>query len=231
MWHAPDGPTTFTGPFAVVLAEGIQSMASELERGLDDDDFCEYGHRAFDRLTTEQKIWSLHAVAFGLLDKNTQVDDYLTAYLEATVATIFRCLEEALGVEIDLAHNDPKDDYFFFRRIILAAYEESGGNSPDILEEMDEAPLRVECDEFKEWEWAIESLETKVFWDMDYDITTFDDMPADESATLKRRYGILDDYYTAIPNDPTRTEALKLLEDIQQLCDRVIAGDHKYSEV
>ena len=77
------------------------------------------------------------------------------------------------------------------------------------------------------WEWAIESLETKVFWDMDYDLDVFEDMPSNESKELKYRYGILDDYFTAVPDDPKRTEALKLLNETWKLCDRVIRQESR----
>ena len=226
MWNAPNGHTTFTGPLAFLLAQGIWAITSDLEAAFEyDDEFCDYGHPAFDRLTNEQKAWTLHKVAFGLLDRKTEVV-HLMAYLEATVATVFRQIEVDLDVEIQMAEEEPDDDCFSLRRAALAAYEKVGGNSPEMLME-DEEPLRVECDDFEEWKTVIEILEETVLWDADYDLDNFDDMPSKESKELKHRYGILDDYFTAIPDDPKPNEALKLLEKTRKLCERVCAREQK----
>ena len=107
MWNAPNGHTTFTGPLAFLLAQGIWAITSDLEASFEyDDEFCDYGHPAFDRLTNEQKAWTLHKVAFGLLDRKTEVV-HLMAYLEATIATVFRQIEVDLDVEIQMAEEEP----------------------------------------------------------------------------------------------------------------------------
>jgi len=74
-----------------MLANGIRSMVDELITSTQFDDPYELGCKAFDSMTEEQKIWTLHKVAFGLLDEGTPVCE-LYAYLEATIAGIFRQL-------------------------------------------------------------------------------------------------------------------------------------------
>lgn len=225
MWHAPEGQTTFTGPFAIALAYSIWDMISELEANLEEPDVCCHGHRAFDRLTSEQKAWAIHQVAFGLLDKKTEIVP-LMAYVEATVATIFRRMEENIDGEIQLTPDYPDEDYSSLRRAVLGAYELAGGNSPDMLMD-DEEPLRVECDVLGEWKSVIEMLEESILWDSDYDLDVFDDMPPQQGGQLKAQHGILDDYFTAVPEDPTRTDAVKLLKDTRKLCNRIIAREEK----
>lgn len=228
MWHAPEGETTFTGPFAVALAQCINGLASELETSLDYGAVCEYGHRAFDRLTDEQKIWAIHQVAFGLLDENTEVVP-LMAYVEATVATVIRRMEGDIVSEIYLAEDDPDEPEFFsLRRAVHGAYELAGGNSSDMLMD-DEEPLRAECADPDEWQGAIEMLETQIFWDYDFDLDVFDDMSPQASGQLKSQHGILDDYFTAVPEDPKRPDAEILLRETRELCDRVIAREEKKS--
>ncbi len=192
---------------------------------IDEADACSYGHRAFDRLTGEQKAWAIHQVAFGLLDKKTDIVP-LMAYVEATVATIFRQMEVDIETEISMAEDCPGEDRTVIRRAVLAAYEQAGGNSPDMLMD-DEEPLRVECDIFSEWKMAIELLEESILWDSDYDLDIFDDMPPQKGGRLKNTFGILNDYFSAVPDDPNRADALKLLKTTQKLCDRVIKREEK----
>jgi len=45
MWHAPEGNTTFTGPYAVMLARGILSMVNDLRDALEYDTAYKYVHR------------------------------------------------------------------------------------------------------------------------------------------------------------------------------------------
>jgi hypothetical protein len=220
MWHAPEGKTTFSGPFALALAYCIWNMSD-----IDELEVYEHGHLAFDRLTTDQKAWTIHQVAFGLLDAKTEIVP-LMAYVEATVATIFRQMEEDINIEIQFTKDDHDEDYYSFRRVVLAAYEQVGGNSPDLLIDNEE-PLRVECDILSEWEAAVEILETNILWDSDYDLDIFDDMPPQKSGQLKDEFGILDDYFTSVPKDPKRSETLKLLKETQKLCDRVIKREEK----
>jgi len=115
MWNAPVGYTTFTGPFAVALARGISNMLDDLEDALEYGEFVDRGYKAFDRLTDEQKIWTIHKVTYGLLDQYTVVKD-LTAYLEATVASVFSQIEHDLVHEIGLSEDDNEEDCFSCRR-------------------------------------------------------------------------------------------------------------------
>jgi len=225
MWHSPTGKTTFTGPFALVLAHGIWTVTSALEACLDDDDPYAHGHQAFDRLTDEQKIWSLYKVAFGLLDSDTDIVP-LTAYLEATIATIFRQVEEDIDGEIHEAECEPDGGHYSLRSAIVAAYELAGGNDPENIME-GEAPLTATCDDLDEWLMAMEILEGNILWDADYDSDVFDDMPPEHGKLLRDEAGIADDYYVAVPNDPKREEALTLLKKTRSLCDLVIAREEK----
>lgn len=228
MWHAPGGEKTFSGPYALVLAYGIHSLTEHFEYCYDvDEDDHRIGYRAFAELTLEQKIWTLHQVAFGLLDKRTPVIS-LAAYFEAGVATIFHEVVGKVELEIDYVKEDgkPLSWHFDTRRAILAVHDEAGRNEPPFLE-ADEERLRLECDEIAPWKTAVEFLENAVLWDADYDMETTVDMSPEEDATVKKRLGIAGEYYTAIPHDPKKPEALKLLKEAEKLCERVIKREKK----
>ena len=61
----------------------------------------------------------------------------------------------------------------------------------------------------------------------DYDIRTFEDGPPDLDAQKRKKFGIDDDYFSAIPDDPKPAEAKKLLREARKLCDRVIKREKK----
>jgi len=225
MWHAPEGNTTFTGPYALMLARGISSMLEDLGNALEYNDDFECTHRAFGCLTTEQKIWTLHRVAHGLLDSQTPACHH-TACLEAAIACIFRRLEDEVEMEIDNA-NEPAmaGDQFYWRKTLFLPYEQTGANSPEVLE--DDEPLILESDDVDAWHWTIEVLEGHVLWDADYDMQHFGDMEPDKASVLRTMFAIGDEYYSTIPEDPKRPVAKKLLTEIEKLCDRVVRREEK----
>lgn len=228
MWHTPEGKRTFTGPYALVLAYGLKAMHEQLEYCYEvDEDDHEFGYRAFATLTLEQKVWALHKIAFGLLDKKTPIAP-LVAYLEAGVATIFHELIGCVEVEIDFAKEDgeAEDWHFNTRRAILTVHEKESRNDPPFVED-DEEPLRLECDDIEQWKMAVEYLEDEVLWDADYEMESTADMPPEHDAAFKQEMGIADSYYNAIPNDPHSPQAIKLLKEVEKLCDRVISREEK----
>lgn len=253
MWRASTGTKTFSGAYALMLAQGIDELTDRIQETIIDNDDIEeeddfrFGHRAFDCLTLEQKIWTLHKAAYGLLDEKTPACE-LTAFLEATVASIFRVLEENIIIEIDIAKDynnnddeffDDKDSYdrFYWRRIILNASksimendlissEEEEEDSDDDDDEIEEQ-LTVECTEEDRWHFEIECLENEIFWDADYDFDEFDDIAPDNAAQLKQLFGVHDTYFSSIPDDPSRPDALDLLKAINKLCNKVIKHEEK----
>ncbi|MDR2117109.1 MAG: hypothetical protein LBP87_12085 [Planctomycetaceae bacterium] len=248
MWRASTGTTTFSGAYALMLARGIQELADRLQEVIDfeeEDDEFRVGHRAFDCLTFEQKIWTLHKVAHGLLDKKTPACE-LTAFLEATVACIFRALEDSVMIEIDTANeldeseeclDDNSYDRFFWRKTILNAYQSrmeedsaSDDNKNDEDEEDDEEIERVtvECENEDEWNFVIECLENDILWDGDYDLEEFDDMAPDNASLLKQLFRIDDAYFSSIPEDPSRSAALDLLKATNKLCNKIIKREEKH---
>jgi len=225
MWYAPEGNTTFTGPYALMLARGLVSMVDDIRIDLEGNDDSEYPHRAFDCLTIEQKIWTLHRIAYGLLDSKTPACLH-TAFLEAAIACIFRKLEMEIEMEIDIAHEYKVEaDRFHWRNTLLVPYNLTGANSPEVLE--DDDPLTLESEDVKAWWFAIEILEDRVFWDADYDMCEYNDMEPDKAATLRKMFAIGDEYFSTIPEDPKRPVAKKLLKEIEKLCDRVIRREEK----
>ena len=222
MWRTPNGKVIFTGPYAMMLAHGIKKMTDRLQNELmlgeagEEDEVFESGHIAFDNLTTGQKIWTLHTVAFGLLDDTPACE--LTAPLEATIASIFRILEESIDLEIEAKPSHyaaGSFDDFFWRRVLHNVYEFYGYNSPEELNGDD--PLILECSENQQWYIALETLEKHVLWGATYDLESIDDMPQ-ELSERRMRLRITEKYFSSIPNDPQPNVAEKLLKATAKLC-------------
>ena len=56
-----------------MLAEGISRQVDEMNKLTEINEEFEIGMRAFDTQTREQKAWSLHKVAFGLLNEEEKI--------------------------------------------------------------------------------------------------------------------------------------------------------------
>ena len=221
MWRTPNGDNILTGPVGLLFANGLRSMADEMRGSLEYGEDYGIGIRAFDSLTTEQKIWSIHKATFGLLDENTPPCP-LVAYLEATIAGIFEQIESGICIEIDLGEEDDSYEFkFHWRQLVLDAFELTGMNAPENLED-DETPLVVESTDIDQWKDALGYIEEEVFWDDDYLYDDFNDYPPEAHEEVLTKLRIADDYYSSIPPDPSTEEAEKLLKEFSDFCDEVI---------
>jgi hypothetical protein len=246
MWRTPFGTKTFSGTYALMLARGILELIDHIQESLEeeDDDF-RVGHRAFDCLTLEQKIWTLHKVTHGLLDKKTPACE-LSAFVEATIACVFRVLEDSVMIEIDMANDfdddseensDDSYDHFYWRKTLFAPYyeliKESNAEtseeeeSEDNEEEEEIELIDVESEEEDDWEMVIEIMESQVLWDADYDLDEFEDIDPDNSDLLKQLLGMQDTYFSSIPDDPARPEALVLLKEARKFCNGIVRREEK----
>jgi len=198
-------------------------MADEMRGILEYGDDYGIGLRAFDSLTTEQKIWSIHKVTFGLLDENTPPCP-LVAYLEATIAGLFVLIEDRICFEIDHENDvgyDANKYKLYWRKLVLTAFERTRMNAPEDIGE-DETPLVVESTDIDHWKDALDYLKGEVFWDEDYLYDEFNDYPPEVNKEVLTKLTIEDDYFSSIPSDPGTKEAEKLLKEFSDFCDEVI---------
>ena len=61
--------------------------------------------------------------------------------------------------------------------------------------------------DFDEWDLLIEGLECRLLWDDDWDMADHLDAAPEVARRIKRKLGILDDYFVAIPRDPSDADA------------------------
>lgn len=119
----------------------------------------------------------------------------LTAVLEAGVGAIYQAIRVMVEMEIDQlaeGHESPT-----WRELVVAACREQG------IEELSDP----ESEDLDEWEVLVDSLTASVLWDEDWrDNENLLDVDPKAGRALKELLGIDEDYYVAVPPDPTDVE-------------------------
>ena len=181
MYQTPSGERVLLGAERF-LFESTLGMMVDL---LGDGDF-DFGVPAFDQLQRGQRLFALYQAASALLHAELPAPK-LTAYLDATVATVFQFLIDQIEQEI----SDPNsyDDPNIWRETtLLAACERCP---------IEDLPL-LDCDDLSEWETVVELLESAVLWDRDFEMQFVLDADPNDGEELKDELGIEGDFYTAV---------------------------------
>lgn len=207
-WHTEIGERTLKGAEATLLRESLGNVVDMVEAEIEgDSDPWEFGVPVFDQLAAPAKLALLAEVGWALL-RDTDACPKLTAINEAAVAILFANIEHSLQFEVD-AQKDGFEDSMFWRPLVLAVYREIG-DTTDMP-----AP---DCTDTKDWELLVDVLSQRVLWDDDFnDADRFLDAPPDEADSLRDRFGIDDDYYRAIPPDPSETELPGIRAKLKEL--------------
>ncbi|MFT3881794.1 MAG: hypothetical protein QM703_19310 [Gemmatales bacterium] len=128
-------------------------------------------------------------VADALHDPDRSPPD-LYAYNEATVSAVYEMLKGAVQDEIVC------DDDKSLRTVIWDAID------LEVREEMDTKDMDAMTE--SEWYSLIDGFEEEILWDGDYDMEDLImDLPAEQANAIKEQLTISEDYFTAIPPEPT----------------------------
>jgi hypothetical protein len=217
MWHTPSGHRKLKGAEARFIREALGCFADEIEMEVDCDEPYTIGVRLFDRLEWQQKIALLAEVGTALLDDSPPPK--LTAVNEATAAAIYQYIRIGIEIEIDGDVPENKDlDMRSWRRHVLAAIREVdvGPPSPD---PDDELPADNH-DDMDEWHPIMDALESFVLHDDDWDMDDlFMDAEPELSRARKDHLSIENDYFTAVPPDPSEAELVDARAVLRRLAD------------
>ena len=75
-----------------------------------------------------------------------------------------------------------------------------------------------DCTDTEDWELLVDVLSQRIVWDDDFnDANCFLDAPPDEAESLRDRFGIDEDYYRAIPPDPSEAELPGIRAKLKEL--------------
>lgn len=200
MWRTQNGIRTLKGAEAELIRESLGMMCDMLrEEYLQYVEQWEYGVRVFDQLTYNQRTALLTNVATYLL---TETDDYppLNAINEGAVGAIYENIKANLIFELDESStndNSEASEVENWRSLILAACKEA---------EVEDLPDVNNLD-YNEWKINLDILEEQVLWDRDFESSNFYlDLNPETGKHLKDYMRIDEDYFTAIPPDPTDEE-------------------------
>lgn len=207
-WRTQRGERTLTGAEAILIRATIAYVVDIIEDDISvSEDQWDFGVSVFDRLESPSRLAMLAEVSWPLL-RDTDSCPPLTELNEATIAALFRAIEQQIEYEIDC--EDDMETPFYWRRLLLDVFIEDGGESelPD-----------VGCRDCKEWGLLVETLSDWILWDNDFESGEyFLDTPPEHAETMRSVFGIDDEYYRAIPPDPKECDLPAIRATLRQLC-------------
>jgi hypothetical protein len=205
MWHTQAGDRILKGAEAQVFAASLVDLISDINLSPEFDDY-ELEIPIFDNLTYNQKITILLVIAKGLFKEDVPMLN-LTALNEAAIAAVFEHLKFSLQVEID-----NEDDIKYWRTLVRNALVELDyENIPDANE--------ADPDE---WDFAIDFLFELILWDTDYLMDNLMDDSPEVANTIKKEFGIYNEYFTDIVEDPDDKTVAKYLSEIKCICGKAL---------
>ena len=202
MWHTSEGDRILAGDEAKLFKNALASLLDHLR------DNQEAGWPAgvtlFDDLSYPQKIALLWEVGSALLMADVCMPE-LNALNEAAVAAVYEHLRDQVDVEIDL-HTGCA-----VRGLIIHLLRK------EFEEERIPLPKQT-CAERDEWDHLVECCANKILWDRDFETADLflDDSP-DRAGALKEFLRINENYYVAVPPDPTPRQLETCLERLKLL--------------
>ncbi len=209
VYRTPNGERILLGAERQLFEDSVAMMVDHLS--VDD---CDFGVPVFDELQRGQKLFALYRTARGLLRPDERPPE-LTAFIEATVAAVYRHTLDMAIQEIEepeFAGHNPS-----WRKLICEAARED-----DTIEE-----IPPETSNNKEdWELMIECLEGNVLWDADFEAQDRLDADPDTSRQLNEILGISDNYYTDVAYDPPDDQLNLYLDALMGLTPRGRGESH-----
>lgn len=177
MWHTQLGDRVLEAKEAAFYLLAAQETISMLQEITPDE--IEWWlpftwDAVFDAAQSEQKIILLHQVLLALLDPKIPPPE-LTNVIEAAVYLPFQVMKNKVEEEIDLAKDlaweeEQGMDRYWYRRFILETCKSLNWKiDADIERPRVRSPQSTNVDL---WIEAIKALESRIFWDDDWKVTT-----------------------------------------------------------
>lgn len=214
MWWTPDGDRVLQGAEWELFRHGLACLWDSVEESFNDPSGFQTGVRVFDVLQPSQQLAMLALVGKALSD-STVPSPELTAHSEGAVAAVFQHILVLIELETDCqAEPDDQGNSSFWRELVLAAAIQGD-------EDWDEPLPDAQCDDLGEWDFVLECLSGRIFWDADYEMDkTFLDAPPPRRRAVMEQMGIDPDYFLAIAPDPTDEQLGRIRGVLRQLAGR-----------
>jgi hypothetical protein len=218
MWRMPDGDRVLTEAEWVLFCAGLEPLLYALEEDMSaQTDNAQAGVPVFDRLTPEQKLAVLAEAAQALRDPAVPTPP-LTAVNEGAIMAVFVTIRDELQAELDLAKLSPDDPPTYMRQSLRAVCEGT--------EDREEPLPDLSCTDMDPWDWLLQEVEDRVFWDYDFDMEDeFLDSPPEEARGQLQIMGIDPDYYLTVPAEPDKVGLLAARQTLARLLGRSVPDD------
>lgn len=203
MWWTPEGERALQGAEARLFSDALGILVDMVAE--DHEGLWEFAAPPFDKLQPNQKLAVLAQVGMAML-REDQPRLRLTATLEAAVGAVYEAIRLLVEMEIDQPAEWRESPSW--RELVLAACRERG------IEDL----LDAQSVDLDEWEVLVCCLSDTVLWDEDWkDSESLLDADPRASRAVKKMLGIDEDYYIAVPPDPTDDEMEGILATLRGL--------------
>jgi len=224
MWWTSVGERVLRGAEWNLFREGLSKLWDAVEISDDEDEERgTTGVAVFDGLRKAERLALLATVARGLSDMHEPPPD-LTVLTDATIAAVFAQIRYLIRVEVEkeqtVRHDRSTECASRPRDLVLAAIKEL------YPERRSPLPL-ADSDDLTEWFSLVDLLLDRILDDRDYLAgNAFLDADPALSRALKVQLGIPEDYFSAIPSDPTAEALESFRNHLRRICGRPRAWSH-----
>ena len=182
-WWAQRGEVVLSGEERQIFRDAIFELLDKIVDSQTDDESVVYGGASlFNAMTQTQQAASVEAVSSALFHKSPEYFP-LTAWSEATLASILAQIRCQLAFEIDIAERSD------LRQFLSSKVEDQVKPSDEDWSSHDE------------WGFVFECYEDQFLWDNDFESTSTLDLAPEAAAHIHGMMGISDDYHSSIPPD------------------------------
>lgn len=206
-WKTPKGNRILAGAEARMIRETIDWMVDLIDADAEMGVPWSFEIDLFDRQQPPVQMALLSDVAVGLLCETGSIRS-MNALREATVAAIFSCIQQGIAIEID---SEESADDTKHRQVVIDAAEEVQKDDSTNLPH----PL---CCDMDEWETVVEGLSSRILWDRDFELESLTDLCPEDIQKVKSSTGINQQYFSAIPPEPTADELNQHRDLLRKLC-------------
>ncbi len=193
MWRTQDGIRKLQGAEARLVRAAAVTLYEHLKNCGEPH---QIGARAFDRISLDQQMFAVLAVAQRLTDDLRPMP--LDAWAEATVYAIFEYIHDVIACEIEISEDPHEEPLFLMRRLARDAFLDQWPDAPEDVPSAESKDLR-------DWDFAILCLTDCILWDRDF----LDEDVYDGSDSLP-------DYFVAQPPEWTPLKKRDLLNFYEQ---------------
>jgi len=203
MWRMQDGDRVLTEAEWKVFCTGLDLLRDFVEQDIaaeEDNDCARVA--VFNRLTSEQKLVLLAEVASALRDPAIPTPVH-TAANEGAIMAVLDTFHMMLRTEVE----DGSKDQTSLRGILRAA----------VAEEVEKLP-KLTSKKWDDWDFLCECITERILWDFDFDAGDgFLDLPPDEARAKLEMYGIDEEYFLTVPDEPNEQQLTAARQTLAKL--------------